>query len=357
MQKFWWSSETDADISDSCSHLMQEIDARLNQLLGGIDFGGKVEQWAFIPIILPENVASSFPEVARKSSRGKVLEFRVKVSHSEFLSANQSQRANLIFQALSRSVERMASLGVSEQVQKELRTILARVQNEIAQSGIVQRDSNEDVHSGSSPERLAAASVATDKTNESAQPATSDVYENQAIKLYRNEAKSNTLRYWEARQEEKHVIIHQGVVGTPGVTRHVPLSPQVASTFIQAEADRLRAEGYVEFKHEELFPLRLEFRIDEPPTTLDLDRRYEVEKRINECLEGHGLGYCDGGDIGSGTMSVFCFAVDSGKAIPLIRAELESLSLLRDAKISLSSDADEEVVWSEPDGTEGKLAH
>jgi hypothetical protein len=136
MEKFWWSGETQADVGDAFAKTMKAISAELNRLLADISFGGKVEQWAFIPIIREED-SPDYDEVVKKSSRGKVLEFRLKIPHAAFLAASPAQKIGLIHKALSRSVNLMGQLGVSTDTQKALREVLFRAENQGASSGPV----------------------------------------------------------------------------------------------------------------------------------------------------------------------------------------------------------------------------
>jgi hypothetical protein len=128
MNKFWWSGEVQADVGNAYREAMKVIAAELNRLLDDLSFGEKAAQWAFIAIIRQED-SPDYDEVAKKSSRGKVLEFRLKIPHTEFLSANPSQRIALIFEALSRSVTLMGKLGVPTDTQSALRAILSRAEH------------------------------------------------------------------------------------------------------------------------------------------------------------------------------------------------------------------------------------
>lgn len=136
MEKFWWSGETQADIGDAFARTMKAIAAELNRLLADVSFGGKVEQWAFIPIILEED-SHGYDEVVKKSSRGKVLEFRLKIPHAEFLAASSTERIGLILQALARSVDLMGQLGVSTDTQNALRAVLFRAEKSRVSPGPV----------------------------------------------------------------------------------------------------------------------------------------------------------------------------------------------------------------------------
>jgi hypothetical protein len=123
MEKFWWSGEIQADVDDSYSRIMNLLETELNQLLTDISFGGKAEQWAFIGIIRQQD-SPNYDEVVRKSSRGRVLEFRLKIPHAEFLGASPKRQIGLILGALFRSVALMERLGVSADVRDRLQEIL-----------------------------------------------------------------------------------------------------------------------------------------------------------------------------------------------------------------------------------------
>jgi hypothetical protein len=59
---------------------------------------------------------------------------------------------------------------------------------------------------------------------------------------------------------------------------------------------------------------------------------------MNECLGWTGLGHCGGGDIGCGTMGIFCLVVNAEKATLCIIEELRQHGLLAEAKVILSPD-------------------
>jgi Immunity protein 44 len=128
MTKFWWSGEVQADVADTYTEAMKAVDVELNRLLDGVSLGGKVEQWAFIAIIRNED-SPDYGEIAKKSSRGKVIEFRLTIPHAEFLASRPRQKISLIFKALSRSVLMMENLGVSTETRRTLQAILSQAEN------------------------------------------------------------------------------------------------------------------------------------------------------------------------------------------------------------------------------------
>ena len=54
----------------------------------------------------------------------------------------------------------------------------------------------------------------------------------------------------------------------------------------------------------------------------DVEKRYLLQDRMNETLGWTGLGHCDGGSIGSGTMEVCCYVVDFENAKNVIENDL-----------------------------------
>ena len=100
--------------------------------------------------------------------------------------------------------------------------------------------------------------------------------------------------------------------------------------------------------------LIIQYKVDGNGTTDDFDKRVEVEELMEECLDGSGLGNCDGGDLGSGTMNVFCFVTDPNKAQRVIVDNLRSHSLLDDAVIAQRVGEDYKVIW--PPDFQGKFS-
>jgi Immunity protein 44 len=128
--KLWMSGEIEADVDDAYMKARNVIQAQVNRLLDRVSLEGKADEWDFIAIIRRED-SPDYDEVARHSSRGKSLEFRLKIPHPEFLAAGPAERMRLIFRALFRSIVLMEKLGVSPNTQSTLQTILSRAETEI----------------------------------------------------------------------------------------------------------------------------------------------------------------------------------------------------------------------------------
>ena len=74
-----------------------------------------------------------------------------------------------------------------------------------------------------------------------------------------------------------------------------------------------------------------------------------MEEVLNERLGWTGLGHCDGGDMGSGTVNIFCVVVDFKTALPVIVRELESSRLAKQTVIVLGSkEGDDRILWPPP---------
>ncbi len=71
-------------------------------------------------------------------------------------------------------------------------------------------------------------------------------------------------------------------------------------------------------------PLIIEYKTDNLKNIEeDISKRYSLEDRMQETLGWTGLGHCDGGSIGSGTMEVCCYVVDFNIAKKVIKKDLK----------------------------------
>jgi hypothetical protein len=142
------------------------------------------------------------------------------------------------------------------------------------------------------------------------------------LKLYKN--KDGVISYWETwDNDEKSGTIHWGELGNRGQDRVVKSG--LFSNFhkeIQREIDEKIKEGFGPVDDEDLVTLLIEFKVDGMGTTADVDKRTRLQKRMDETLGWTGLGHCDGGSIGSGTMEVCCLVVDFETAKTTIEKDL-----------------------------------
>jgi hypothetical protein len=142
------------------------------------------------------------------------------------------------------------------------------------------------------------------------------------IKLYKN--LGGVLHYHEAWESDGSIIEHWGRVGDRGEQRAVPIehgkSEEEAIEAVLADA---RKKGYAEIDEGEHIVVLVEFPIDGMGTPQDLDKRHALEDRLNETLGWTGLGHCDGGSTGSGSMEACCYVVDADIAKRVIAEDLK----------------------------------
>lgn len=130
------------------------------------------------------------------------------------------------------------------------------------------------------------------------------------LKLYRFSGLEK--EYWETWEEEpRGHVVHWGALGTEGKSKTVKSSLfRNAEKSIQKEIDELIEQSFVPVLLEDHAILMVEYSIDNMGSEADLDKRHRLENFLNEKLGWTGLGACDGGSIGSGTMEVCNFVVD-----------------------------------------------
>jgi hypothetical protein len=164
------------------------------------------------------------------------------------------------------------------------------------------------------------------------------------LKLYRTTG--DKREYWEAWENDRTITVHWGDLGERGETRELPLKGREdSSKAIEREAEPARAEGFRSIAEGELARVVIQYRVDGMGTTKDLNLRYKVENLMNEGLGWTGLGHCDGGDIGSGTINVFCFVVDVAVGERVIVRDLEENKLLEQATIAHMTEEGDRVLW------------
>ena len=94
-------------------------------------------------------------------------------------------------------------------------------------------------------------------------------------------------------------------------------------SMIQKEIDKFVSEGYLPVDPEDHYTLLIEYEVDGMGNGEDVEKRHRLEDRMNETLGWTGLGACDGGSIGSGTMEVCNFVVDFEVAKKVIESDLK----------------------------------
>ena len=156
------------------------------------------------------------------------------------------------------------------------------------------------------------------------------------LKLYKfDEAQK---QYWETwdNGDGTHTI-HWGELGTHGQTRKVKGSTaRKPEDQVQEESDAQLALGFQ--PPEEEFTMIIQYEIDGFGTPDDLDKRHKLEDRLNETLGWNGLGDCDGGSIGSGTMETFSYVVDFEIAKRIVESDLKGTEFENYSRIYCGGD-------------------
>lgn len=139
-------------------------------------------------------------------------------------------------------------------------------------------------------------------------------------KLYKNTPE--TKQYWEAwDNDDGSYTVHWGALGTRGESKVVQGHLfHRAETLVDKEKQQAINSGFKPI--EEFKVLLIEFSVDGFGDENDLQKRYNLQDRMDETLGWTGLGHCDGGSVGSGTMEVCCLVVDFELAQKVIIEDL-----------------------------------
>lgn len=175
------------------------------------------------------------------------------------------------------------------------------------------------------------------------------------IKLYKES--NNTIHYFEIWiNEDKTLTIHQGKLGEVGETENLDTKNKDLPTdvLLAKHISDKKEIGYKELNDLTEFIVQYSYVEDCNQAEL-IEKRDYIESLFNNCLGWTGNGHCDGGDIGSGTMNIFCYVVDKNIAIHTILEVLEEEDLLDNLKIAYADENTEEYIGLYPPLTEFSL--
>lgn len=157
------------------------------------------------------------------------------------------------------------------------------------------------------------------------------------FKLYRRVGK--VIEYREAWPTDGLVVEHHGVCGTVGETVSHPAGDDAAQArLLKALTKAARAEGFRPLPESRHATLIVRRPVKGDGSMADLDRRHRLEELLDERTGWLGLGHCDGGSIGGGSMESYCFVVDFEIARKALAPELdangfEDFEIVKGAKI------------------------
>lgn len=166
------------------------------------------------------------------------------------------------------------------------------------------------------------------------------------ITLYKRNG--DGMDYWQAWRHERLVILHWGRLGDKGRTRQIRIRKgQTAKALIEEAARQPRAEGYTAFDEDEYQQVAVQYRTAGWGSVGDLDKRHRIEDLLDECLAWTCNGFCDGGDIGSGAINIFCLVIDPEAAKNTLVKTLKRNRLLKGAVIAVREGESYRVLWPE----------
>jgi hypothetical protein len=157
------------------------------------------------------------------------------------------------------------------------------------------------------------------------------------IKLYQLD--NTKKQYWETWDSGDGIhTIHFGDLGSLGKTESVKSSFfKKATSIVQKNIDIQITNGFKPVLQEDHFALIIEYTIDGMGTSEDLDKRHRLEALMNETLGWTGLGACDGGSTGSGTMEVCNYVVDFDLAKAVIESKLANTEFSNYSRLYIES--------------------
>jgi hypothetical protein len=131
------------------------------------------------------------------------------------------------------------------------------------------------------------------------------------------------MEYWETWKRGAVHTVHWGRIGERGSTKEERGSLfRSAARLVAPQIAAKKAEGFREIPDDDHHVVLIEYAIIGMGTPEDLEKRHRLQERIDQTLGRTGLGHCDGGSIGSGTMEVCCMVVDFAIAARVIEADL-----------------------------------
>lgn len=146
------------------------------------------------------------------------------------------------------------------------------------------------------------------------------------FKLYKRDETGRIAAYHEAwaEPERRRIVEHWGLLGEEGDTavHRIWFFGSLEKQF-NSILDPARALGFEEIDTSDYLTLLVDYEVDGSGSEDDLAKRHALEDRLNEVLGWTGLGYCDGGSIGSGSMEAACFVIDFELAKTVIEDALK----------------------------------
>jgi hypothetical protein len=166
------------------------------------------------------------------------------------------------------------------------------------------------------------------------------------LKVYRK--LNGVTEYWESWQAAGEAFVHRGRIGDPGETQRFSMKEPGNARRVIEEVEKVEKAGFKPISFEDCDQIVIHYRLEQWGSVEDHTRRVEIEDQMNACLGRTCLGYCDGGEIGSGSVNVFCEVLDAAIAEPVIVNDLREHGKLEGAVIAKrerKGDDAYKVIW------------
>lgn len=166
------------------------------------------------------------------------------------------------------------------------------------------------------------------------------------LKAYRTS--NGITEFWESWNEGVETFVRSGKIGEKCQIRKFSMKDPTQASAVIKELDQIEKSGYSPRDPAQFDQIVIHYRLEGWGSVRDHDRRVKIEDMMTECLASTGLGFCDGGDLGSGTMNIFCDVVDGAVAVgPIVEClrdneELDGAVIARRVR---NRDDDYHVVW------------
>jgi hypothetical protein len=282
---------TTADLSSAVKQLEERVGKELTKRAAALPDLQRVDQ---LVLFLAIETHGKF--AIRRSYRNGVCIVSYGTRYKSWFDATWQQRVHLVVDAYLSTIKGVPKTRITEQERESLLQLLAEV-------------------------REHALSRAPDKVVKAVSTVFQfmpDGYDPEApspppsiVKLYKRVG--GEVHYREAWIEAEHhiVIEHDGICGTRGRTRRIGGETQRgAQALLNRFIAAAKSDGYRRVAESRMQWLIVEYAADRTGPCTDLERRHRIEQFVDQELGWHGLGHCDGGSIGMGTMEIACLVVD-----------------------------------------------